>query len=281
MWGGLLRMGAIMREIVRRAVALLLLNYLLCGAATADTLRVGGTGGALDMVGHVGAAFTSAGGDKVDIALSLGSNGALRALADGVLDIAVTARPLTSEETKPGFAIVPVARTPLVFATSYRGPDDFASADLARIFASSKPTWRDGSPIRIVLRTRLDADTMLISDLFPGLREAIAMARQRPDLPVAATDQDNTKLAEALQGSLIVAGLSQIEMEKRDLRYLKINGATPSIANLESGAYPYEKMFYLVLPARRSAVAQRFLDFVHTGKGRMALRESGTLPVEE
>jgi phosphate transport system substrate-binding protein len=270
-----------MREIVRRAAAPLLLNCLLCGAATADTLRVGGTGGALDMVGHVGAAFTSAGGEKVDIALSLGSNGALRALADGVLDIAVTARRLTPEEAKPGFVTVPVARTALVFATSHRNPDDLTSAELARIFASSKPTWGDGSPIRIVLRPRHDADTMLIGDLFPGLREAIGTARQRPDLPVAATDQDNTKLAEALPGSLIVAGLSQIEMEKRDFRYVRINGAEPSVASLESGAYPYEKLFHLVLPAKRSAVAQRFLDFVHTDKGRTALRESGTLPVEE
>jgi phosphate transport system substrate-binding protein len=122
---------------------------------------------------------------------------------------------------------------------------------------------------------------MLISDLFAGMREAIATARQRPDLPVAATDQDNSKMAESLAGSFIVAGLSQLEMEKRDLRYVPIDGVMPSIANLESGAYRYEKPFYLVLPAKRSPVAQRFLDFVRTDRGRTALRESSTLPVEE
>ncbi len=270
-----------MRGTLRGAAALLVLNLLSAGTAAADTLRVGGTGGALDMMQHVGTAFGAAGGDKVDIAMSLGSNGSLRALADGVLDMAVSARRLLPEELKYGFVVLPVSRTALLFATSHRNPNSIASTDLAKVFAATRPVWADGSPLRVILRTRLDGDTMMMNDFFPGMREAIDTARQRPDLPVAATDQDNTKLAESLQGSFIVAGLSQLAMEKRDLRYVPIDGVVPSLANLESGAYRYEKPFYLVLPAKRSPVAQRFLDFVRTENGRTALRESGTLPVEE
>ncbi len=269
-----------MRRSLRGAAALVFLN-LLSGTTTADTLRVGGTGGAIDMMRHVGTAFTAAGGDNVDIAMSLGSNGSLRALADGVLDIAVSARQLLPDELKHGFVVLPISRTALLFATSHRNPNSIARTDLAKVFAATRPTWADGSPLRVILRTRLDGDTMLMNGLFPGMREAIATARERPDLPVTATDQDNTKLAESLQGSFTVAGLSQLEMEKRDLRYVPIDGVVPSLANLESGAYRYEKPFYLVLPAKRSTVALRFLDFVRTESGRTALRESGTLPVEE
>jgi phosphate transport system substrate-binding protein len=270
-----------MRGIVRGAAALLLFNLVSAGPGAADILRVGGTGGALDMMRHVGIAFTAVGGDKLDIAMSLGSNGSLRALADGVLDIAVSARLLQGEETTHGFVVIPVARTPLLFATSHRNPNSFASADLAKVFAATKPAWADGSPLRIILRTRFDGDTMQMNDLFPGMREAIAAARARTELPVAATDQDNSKMGESLTGSFIVAGLSQLEMEKRDLRYVPLDGVLPSLANLESGAYRYAKTFYLVLPAKRSAVAQRFLEFVRTEKGRTALREAGTLPVDE
>jgi phosphate transport system substrate-binding protein len=275
-----LHRGSIVRGTLRGAAALLVLN-LLAGTAAADTLRVGGTGGAIDMMRHVGMAFTTAGGDKVDIAMSLGSNGSLRALADGVLDIAVSARQLLPDELKHGFVVLPISRIALLFATSHRNPNSIASTDLAKVFAATRPAWADGSPLRVILRTRLDGDTMLMNELFPGMRDAIATARERPDLPVAATDQDNTKLAESLQGSFTVAGLSQLEMEKRDLRYVPIDGVVPSLANLESGAYRYGKPFYLVLPAKRSTVAQRFLDFVRTESGRTALRESGTLPVEE
>lgn len=269
-----------MLAIRRTAAALLVLTLFGDGGAAAASLRVGGTGGAIEMLRHVGAAFTASSGTKVDIAMSLGSNGALRALVDGVLDVAVTARVLGPEESLAGSVVVPIARTALVFATSHPNPGELKSTDLARIFASAKPVWPDGSPVRIILRTRLDADTMLISDMFPGMREALATARQRTDLPVAATDQDNTKMAEAMPGSLIAAGLSQLDMEKRSLRYLAIDGVTPSLPALESGAYRYEKVFYLVFPAERSAPAQHFLDFVRSEAGRKSLRESSNLPVE-
>jgi phosphate transport system substrate-binding protein len=270
-----------MLAIVRGAAALLVLALFGGGVATAASLRVGGTGGAIDMMRHVGAAFTASSGANVDIAMSLGSNGALRALADGVLDIAVAARVLAPEETPAGAVVVPLARTALVFATSHRNPNGLKSTELAKIFAADKAAWADGTPIRIILRTRLDADTMLISDTLPGMREAFAAARQRSDLPIAATDQDNTRMAEAVSGSLIAAGLSQLEMEKRNLRYLAIDGVTPSLPGLESGAYRYEKIFYLVFPQQRSTAAQLFLDFVRTDAGRQSLRESSNLPIEK
>jgi phosphate transport system substrate-binding protein len=152
---------------------------------------------------------------------------------------------------------------------------------LPKIYAGPRPTWADGTPLRIILRTRLDADTMILSELLPEMRTAFAAARQRPDVPVAATDQDNTKLAETMPGALIFGGLSQLEMEKRDLRVVAIDGAMPSLAAIENGTYRYEKMFYLVFPRERSAAAQRFLAFLHGAAGRNALRETSNLPVAD
>jgi phosphate transport system substrate-binding protein len=263
------------------AATIALFTLVAGGPAGAESLHVGGTGGAIDMMRHVGAAFTAAEGIRLEIALSLGSSGALRALGDGALDVAVAARPLWPEENKSGLVIVPVARTALVFATSHRNPNSLRRAELAPIYASPQPAWADGSPLRIILRTRLDADTEILSDVVPGMREAFAAARERKDVPVAATDQDNTKLAETMPGALMFGGLSQLELEKRDLRYVTIDGVKPSLATFESGAYPYEKTFYLVFPRDRSPKAQRFLDFVRSAPGRAALRASGTLPVSE
>jgi phosphate transport system substrate-binding protein len=270
-----------MRRIVRRAATLLVLSLVGCGAAAGDTLRVGGTGGAIDMMRQLGTAFTASNGIDVDIAMSLGTSGAMRALADQVLDVAVSARRLTAEESSYGFFEVPIARTALVFATSHRNPNGLKGTDLARIYASDRPAWADGTPIRIILRTRFDADTLIIGSLFPGMREAFAAARQRQELPVSATDQDNTKMAETIRGSLMFGGLSQLEMEKRDLRYVAIDGVLPSLAAFESGAYPHEKVFYLVFPAIRSAAAQRFLDFARSDVGRKILRASSALPVDK
>ena len=97
------------------AIVLLLAGAIPVGGATAaETLRLGGTGTAIGMLRQVGAEFTAATGVKVEVVASLGSAGAIRALGDGLLDIAVPARPLTSGESAAGMRQVAVLRTAYV-----------------------------------------------------------------------------------------------------------------------------------------------------------------------
>ena len=137
------------------------------------------------------------------------------------------------------------------------------------------------TPINIILRTRFDGDTLILEELFPGIQDAIEAARARPEIPTAPTDQDNAELAERLKGSFVQAGFSQIITEKRDLRFVPIDGVEPTLENFESGKYPYEKIFYLVYSASGKAAAERLLDFLRSAKGQDILRETGSLPVAD
>jgi phosphate transport system substrate-binding protein len=94
-------------------------------AAAAEALQLGGTGtgSAIGMLRQVGAEFSAATGIKIDVIPSLGTTGAIRALKDGVLDIAVAARPLTADEAATGLHQVDVVRTPYVMATSLQKPN--------------------------------------------------------------------------------------------------------------------------------------------------------------
>lgn len=269
---------AILKSIVTASLVLL----LAAGQAVAvETLRVAGTGGALGMLRQIAAESVASTGIQLEIIAGLGSKGAIRATADGVIDLAVSARSLAPDEVARGLTAVPFARTALVFVTSKREPNSLNSNELTKIFTSTNPKWADGSPIRLILRTRFDGDTLILEDSFAGMREAIEAARQRPEIPIAATDQDSAGLAERLPGSFVQAGLSQIETEKRNLRFVPIDGVEPSLANLESGKYPYEKIFYLVFSAQKRAAAERLLDFLKSAKGRALLRETGNLPAVE
>lgn len=260
------------------AIVLLLAGALPAGnAAAAETLRLGGTGSAAGMLQQVGAEFTTATGVKVEIVASLGSSGAIRALTDGVLDIAVPARPLKSDETTDGLRQVAVLRTAYVIATSHVDAPGFKSADLAGIFAAEKPTWTDGTPIRIILRPRSDTDTALLGELFPGMTDAIESARRRAELPTAATDQDNAALADRTAGSLIGTTMTQIKTEHRNLHVVPLDGVEPTLANFESGVYRFAKKLYFIVPRNSAPEAQRFVDFLRSPLGIKALRESETL----
>jgi len=52
------------------------------------------------------------------------------------------------------------------------------------------------------------------------------------------------------------------------------------LENLETGAYPYAKTLYLVARSRRAGV-DAFNAFLHSPKGRRALRAGGVLPAPE
>ena len=164
--------------------------------AASETLRIGGTGAANGMIERVGALFTAETGVAIKLIPSLGTTGANRALADGIINVAVSGRLLTPAEIAKGLTVVAEAHTPFGLATSHPHPNGFKSKDIAQIYQSNDPTWADGTPIRIILRPTTDSDTWLLGQMFPGMSAAMAKARNRADLSIAATDQDNADMAE-------------------------------------------------------------------------------------
>jgi len=268
--------------ILKSLTAVSLLLLLAAGqASAAETLRIAGTGGALGILRQIAVQSVASTGIQLEIIRGLGSTGAIHAVTDGVIDLAVSTQLLGPELTARGLTAVPLARTAFVFVTSHRKPNTLNSNEITEIYKSTSPKWADGSPITILLRPKSDGDSLILQKLFVGMREAIEAARRRSEIPIAATDQDNAQLAERLPGSFTTAGLSQIETEKRNLRFVPIDGVEPSLAALESGKYPYEKIFYLVFSAKNKASAERLLDFMKSEKGRTLLRETGNLPVVE
>lgn len=250
-------------------------------AAAADVLRVGGTGGAAATLAHLGRSFTQRTGIAVEVVPSLGSSGGIAAVADGVLDLAVSGRPLSAAERERGVVPAAAVRTPYVLATSHRAPPAMSEPEVVGAYAHAKATWPDGSPIRLVLRPRAESDNQVLASLFPGMAAALDQARQRADVPVAATDQDNADAAEMLKGSLTGTTYAQVTMEDRNLRMIAIEGTAPTIEAFESGAYRYAKVFHVVHPRRPSAAAERFVRFLRGDEGVRALREAGCLPGAE
>lgn len=257
------------------------LALTLAGEASAQPLRLGGTGGAMGMAEQVAAAYSATGAATIAVITGLGSSGAISAVVDGVIDLAVSGRPLKPAEAERGLVSVPIARTPLVFATSRLEPAGLTAADLPAVFSAVAPKWPDGAALSIILRPASDSDVALVTGYFPGLEQAMAAARQRPEVPVAATDQDNATLAEELPGSLIHTGLSQIVTERRNLRLVVLDGVEPTLQNLGGGAYPYEKSFYLVYAERNAPAAEALVAFLRSPQGQIILRDSGCLPLAQ
>lgn len=244
---------------------------------SAQTLRMGGTGAATEMLRQIAPVFKAETGIALDAVPSLGTSGGNSAVADGVLGLSVAGRDLKEKETAKGLRVVATFRSPFGLATSRLGPDALQSNKIAELYRADKPLWPDGTPILIFLRPVDESDNLVLGELFPAMADAIQHLRKRRDLTIAATDQDNAEIAEKTKGSLIGATLTQIMTEKRNLRFVSIDNVALTMENYENGSYPFEKTFYLVAPAEIGPEAASFLAFVATPAGTSLLRQTGIL----
>ncbi len=273
--------GCTLRTIARACGAVLALAAAVatpCDRARAEEIRLGGTGAALGLLTRLGDAFAAGrAGVTVTVLPSLGSGGGIAAVRDGAIDLAVSARPLTAAERTAGVRATAWLSTPLVFVTSRQVAPSIAAATLVRFYADPTPTWPDSMPVRVIMRPAGEASLDGLVPQLAGFGEALATARQRRNVPVAATDQDNIELARAAEGSLTATTLLQLTTENVALRFVAIDGVAPSVAALRAGTYRLQLAMHLVLGPRPTQATLQFVAFLRTPQAAAIVDASGAI----
>jgi phosphate transport system substrate-binding protein len=263
------------------AVAATLVIASPASAADDGMVRIGGTGMALAAVRLAGASLAAVEpGIQVTVLPSLGTPGGLKALAENAIDVAVTGRPLKNDEKAKGAVEAGCTTTPLVFASSHSSPNGVASADIPGFFSNTQPTWRDGKPLKVILRSRAGSENDYLKAAIPGMAPALDAAYRRPDIPVATTDQENAEHASRIDGSFAVMTMLQISGEKLNLRAVALDGVVPSAATLADKSYPMSATVCLVLPATPTAAANRFVAYLKSESGQALLKSLGATPLK-
>lgn len=259
-------------------VATLLCTLVVPALAHAETLKMGGTGGAIGTMHVLADAYRKKDpAFQLSIIPNLGSNGGLKAVAAGAVDFAVIGRELKADERAAGLKGVLYGRTPLLIVTNKQGVKSLTRAQLAALIGNPAASWPDGTAVRLVLRPVVDAETVTLGEFSPEIKHALAAAHARPGMVRAATDQESADQSERLAGSLGTSSLALVRAEKRPLQILDVDGVQPSPENVARGIYPYAKTFVLVTKGAPSASTQRFIDFIASDEGREVLVRLGHL----
>jgi phosphate transport system substrate-binding protein len=251
-------------------------------AAAQQPVRVGGTGSAVAAMTRLGdAAAAEDAGVRVRVLPSLGSTGAIRAVADGALEVGLSGRALREEERALGLASREVARTPFVFAVGPRvTASGLTTGELVAIYRGKRIAWPDGLRIRPVLRPLSDADTDLLRAISTEVAAAVDAAAARPGMLLAVTNTECNEMIARSPGAIGPTTLLQIFSESHPIRPLPWNGVEPTLENLSSGRYPLVKSIHLVYRVPASAGVRRFLAFLGSPRGRQLLRDLGALPLD-
>lgn len=271
---------------VRRRVAefLVTLSLMLCAgpqAALADdqpVVRIGGTGIALAAMRKLGESLGATDPSiRVDVLPSLGTPGGIRALVAGELDIALAARDLTPQEQAKGAKEAACFKTALVFSTSGRNPPSVSKSDLPKIYSDANSSWPDGSPLKVILRSRAGSENPYISAAIPGMAVALDKAYARPGMPVGSTDQENANLALRIQGSFSLMSLLQLQAEELNLRVVPLDGVVATAETLADNSYPMPLRVCAVTLAAPPPAAAKYLAHLQSAKGQALLRSFGSI----
>ena len=196
-----------------------------------------GTGSALGTLHLLADAYGKANpGHRLRVLPSVGSSGAIGAVADGALDVAIAGRPLRAPENARGLVAIQYARTPFVLAVGPRaGVSGLTAGDLARIYRGERTAWPSGERVRPILRPQTDVDDEILRAISPELARAVEAAHRREGLLVAVTNQECNEALARTPGSIGPTSLTQILTEEASIVPLAWNGVAPTVANIASG----------------------------------------------
>jgi len=254
----------------------------LVDPAYAEVLTIAGTGSSAPLIHLLFEEFQKqAPAVKLHLVTPpLGSNGALKALSQGRIDIAVIGRPIPQEELRSLGQYIGLADTPFVVASrDGQRVKGFTLGELAQVHEGSIQKWDDGSPMRLVLRGSFESDTLLLKDMSPELNRALGIAARRPGMAGAVNDLETVTLIAKTHGSLGPTTLGLLTTMRVHLKVFPLNGVMPSIENLRDGRYPWRKSLGVVLPRNPSNAALNFVGFLRSPTAQDIMKNNDYLPV--
>ncbi|MBF0422432.1 MAG: substrate-binding domain-containing protein [Magnetococcales bacterium] len=254
---------------------------LLTGPTTwADQVRISGTGALLSAVKQATNAYSQ---QHPDVQIQflfppIGSSGAIKAVTNKQLDIALSGRPLKEEEQSTGLVQEWLGRSPFLFVVHKDSPVTQATlVQLTDWYSGRQTTWPDGSKVRVVLRPLADADTTILKNISPSMEEAVttAHANRQPGSALADTDIDLVDMIEKVPGGLGSVALTLILAEHRPLKGLILDGIEPTVAAMENNNYKYVKQAYLVISAKPPPHVRAIVDFLLSPEATATLLQLG------
>ncbi|MCA9651691.1 MAG: substrate-binding domain-containing protein [Myxococcales bacterium] len=244
-----------------------------------DGLRLAGSGSNLPMTRALNAAFPGDESRHPVVHASIGSGGGVRALLDGVIDVALVSRPLREGEREQGLVAIPYARVPIVVAVHTNVPDRaLSAAGLVEIYEGRRTTWSDGSRIVVLQRERDDSSHMSVNRLLPAFEAANVAAYNESRWRVLYRDDFMREALAETRGAIGLFGQGAIPTGL-PIAAVTIDGVAPSPQTVRDGSYPYTKDLAFVTRGPPQGEAAAFIDFTLSPEGRRIIEQEGGVPL--
>ncbi len=246
----------------------------------ADRFVVAGSGTNLPITAKLATAYNEKNAPAVEVPKSIGSDGAVKAVQAGTLELGLASRPLTAAEKAAGLKELPYARVAIVFAANSGVPDDgVTTAEILAIHRGDKTAWRDGSPILVLIRGMHDSANQVLFGLIPGFDKLIEQSIAQKRWQVMYHDIDMADALRAKKGAFGHTDSTQVKVNG-GIKVLAVDGKTPTADAVRSGAYPYVKQLTFIYKGELTPRAKAFVAFTASPEGRAIITDNGGTTLE-
>lgn len=263
-------------------IAVLVLLTSMVIPSFAEELSLPGSGNPEFILGKLAEAFNaSQTRHHVTIPESEGTAGALRAIEEGSATLARVGRPLKESEQAGGIRYIPLGLDPVVFVAgagvTVKG---ITSAQAVAIYKGDISDWSElggeAAPIRAIGREVSDSSRKAMGAYIPELLDIT----YGPGIKVVHLDPQLIELLDRYPSSFGILNRSATLACQTPVVHLELDGAAPTIANLEGNRYPvWREMGLIHGPKGLSAAGKAFVEFIQSREGIAVLEQYGVSPM--
>jgi phosphate transport system substrate-binding protein len=202
----------------------------------------------------------------------LGSSAGIRAAIDGVAEIGMSSRDLQPEEADQLDELV-IARDALALVVNPANPiSGLTTAQIQDIFTGKIRSWSEvgGPPENITLVSREAG-----SGTFGAFEELVM--KGKPITELALRQGSNGAIRQIVAEDPYAIGYISLGIVDPSVKALAIDGITPSVAQVEAGAYTLVRPFLFVWQKghQLTGLAQSYVDYVMSPQGQNQLITAG------
>ena len=253
-------------------------------AQAAQTITINGSTTVLPVMQKAGEAFMAS-HPGVNLVISGGGSGnGIKALNDGLCDIAMSSRDMKDKEKEQGAAKgvqavrVPVALDALVpMVHPENKVKDLSSAVLRDIYSGKITNWKavGGADAPIVVVSRDSS-----SGTFETWNELI-MHKERV-MPAALLQASNGAVVQAVSKNKNAIGYIGFGYLGKNLKALSVDGKVASAQSAADGSWPIARELYLFLNGEAKGDIKTLIDFMlDPQKGQKQVQQVGYIPLKK
>jgi phosphate transport system substrate-binding protein len=226
---------------------------------------------------------------QIQVSVAGGGSGAgIKAAGAGQVDIGESSRVITEPEflLYPKLVTTGIAKDSIaiVINPSLTGVTDLTFEQVAKIFAGEITNWKDlGGPdhaINVYTRESGSGTLGTFNEYFMTPTTGPSKgAWTRTILATASVKPSNGEMKTAVSGDPYGVAYISLGFVDSSVKSLKLAGVEATIANVNSGAYPVQRVLWVFTNGQPSALEKAFIDYLLSPAGQKIVVDLGYIAI--